>query len=292
MGRQVLASLRGRGHEVHAVSRNPAEVGDRAVEWHAIDLLDQGATEALVQRVAPTHLVHLAWCSEHGVYWESPENEHWLAAGVSLLEDFVAAGGRRAVLAGTCAEYDWSCAEAPLSETATPLAPRGAYGRAKDSLRREVEALGARSGLRFAWARLFFLFGPAEHPDRLVASVARAVLSGQTADCTEGRQVRDYLPSTEVAEAIVAVLESGVSGAINLGSGVPISVRELIELVGAAAGGEERLRFGAIPFRADEPLRIVADVDRLAREVGWRPRRTLEQAVVETVEWWRERAPA
>jgi len=267
-------------------------VGDRTVTWHANDLLDRRATEAVVQRVAPTHLVHLAWCSEHGVYWESPENECWLAAGLSLLEAFVAAGGRRALLAGTCAEYDWSRAEAPLSETETPLAPRGAYGRAKDSLRRGAEALAARSGLSVAWARLFFLFGPGEHPDRLVASVARAVLSGRTADCTEGRQVRDYLLSTEAAEAVVAVLESGASGAINVGSGIPVSVRELIELVGAAAGGPELLRFGSIPSRADEPPRIVADVDRLGGEVGWQPRRTLEEAVAETVAWWRERAPA
>jgi nucleoside-diphosphate-sugar epimerase len=271
----TLPVLHARGYEVHAVSRQPPPGGDDETRWHAVDLLDAVAARDLVETVAPTHLMHLAWYVEPGNYWDSPENERWTVASTSLLDAF-AATGRRALVAGTCVEYDWARASAPLSETRTPLAPRGAYGAAKET------------GLSTAWARLFFLFGPGEDNRRLVGSVASALVAGQPAPSSSGRQVRDYLLSGDAADGLVAVLDSPVEGAVNVASGVGVSVRTLVEKVAAAAGATELLRIGALPDRPDDPPYIVADTTRLDREVGWRPTRDLDAAVRETVAWWRE----
>jgi len=277
---------------VHAVSRRPPSGGDDETRWHAVDLLDAVAARDLLATVAPTHLMHLAWYVEPGSYWDSPENERWLVASTSLLDAFVAAGGRRALVTGTCVEYDWSRASAPLSEARTPLAPRGAYGAAKDSLRRETERLAGETGLSTAWARLFFLFGPGEDDRRLVGSVASALVARQPAPSSSGRQVRDYLLTGEAGDGLVAVLDSAVEGAVNVASGLGISVRDLVEKVAAAADVTELLRIGALPDRPDDPPYIVADTTRLDREVGWRPTRDLDAAVRETVAWWREQPRA
>src|SRR6185312_12912218 len=169
----ALGPLAARGYEVHGVASRDA------------DLLDPEAVTRLVRDVRPTHLLHLAWYAVPGAFWESPENARWLEASTRLLEAFAVSGGTRAVVAGTCAEYDWS-GDGALSEASTPLSPRTAYGEAKNALRAAAERLSVSLG----WGRVFFLYGPHEDPRRLVASVARSLVAGEPARTTHGRQVR------------------------------------------------------------------------------------------------------
>src|SRR5262249_4985499 len=145
---------------------------------------------AIINRVRPSHLLHLAWTTEPGSYWTSPDNVRWLEASLSLLRAFAAHGGERVVMAGTCAEYDW--AEGICREYPTPLRPISVDGVCKNALREVSESLGTRLGLRTAWGRVFFLYGPHEHPRRLVASVIGSLLHGEPALCSEGTQRRDF----------------------------------------------------------------------------------------------------
>jgi hypothetical protein len=94
------------------------------------------------------------------------------------------AGGRRAVFAGSCEEYDWN--HNLLDEVTTPLRPRTLYGTAKDSLRRLLAAAATQEGISMAWGRIFFLHGPHEPGLRLVPSVVNALLAGEEAQCTDG----------------------------------------------------------------------------------------------------------
>ena len=291
LGRSAQAALGDRDYEVHGVARHPPTERS-GVRWHSADLLEEDAVDGLFKSVAPTHLLHLAWYTEPGSYWDSSENDRWLRGSERLLHAFAAAGGLRAVVAGTCAEYDWSDAGGTLSEHHTPLAPRGAYGLAKDALRRELEQWSAETGFSSAWARLFFLFGPGEDPRRLVPSVTRQLLAGRPAECSEGRQVRDYLLSSEAADALAALLDSEVRGPVNVASGRGVAVRELVKLVGASTGRPELLRIGGLPGRTDDPPSLVANTGRLTREVGWTPDRELAAWVDETVSWWRDRLRA
>ena len=106
---------------------------------------------------------------------------------------------------------------------------------------------------------------------------------------TAGTQVRDFMHVDDVARAFVAVLDSELQGAVNIAAGTGIALRELVGLVGAAAGRPELIEFGAISQRPGEPAALVADVRRLRDTVGFRPRRELADGVRETVEWWRSR---
>ena len=231
----------------------------------------------------PTHLLHLAWYAVPGKFWTAPENNGWVDATLRLLRAFYAAGGQRAVGAGTCAEYDWS-GDGLLSETTTPLRPATLYGQAKAQTFEAGAALG-----ELAWGRIFFLYGPREHPDRLVSSVARRLLAGEEAPTSDGTQVRDFMHVADVAGAFAALLDSGVTGAVNIGSGVAVTVREVVDQVGRAAGRPELLRPGSLPLREGEPPRLVAKVRRLRDEVGFEPRHDLESGIKDTVDYWRKR---
>ena len=184
IGAPTLAPLIASGREVHAVtSRRPRTGAAAPVHWHVCDLLDARATEALASQVAATELLHLAWYAEPGRVWSSPENLRWVEASLRLLQAFTEAGGRRAVLAGSCAEYAWQ--ESTLCvESSTPCRPATLYGAAKHGLHVIAESYAAELGLSLAWGRIFFVFGPGEHEARLGGSVARSLLRGEPAICS------------------------------------------------------------------------------------------------------------
>jgi nucleoside-diphosphate-sugar epimerase len=85
----------------------------------------------------------------------------------------------------------------------------------------------------------------------------------------------------------VALLESSVEGAVNIASGAPVSVRDVVTRIAIALKREDLLRFGAHPIAAGEPPLLAADVRRLTEEVGWRPRFELESGLEATIGWWR-----
>jgi nucleoside-diphosphate-sugar epimerase len=287
VGSKALPILAERFDEVHAVSRSVE--GDAAgVRWRRADLLDEKESAALIETVRPTHLLHLAWFVEPGTFWTSDENSRWVEASIALARKFAECGGQRLVAAGTCAEYDWT-AGGVCSERRTPLVPSSPYGTAKHALHAELERIAGRSGLAVGWGRIFFLFGPGENPDRLVASVIRRLLRGERAPTTEGSQVRDFLHVQDVADAFVSLLDSDVTGAVNIGSGRPVSVREVVLSIARRLSRVDLLDFGARPTSANEPPLLVADVGRLANEVRWNPCFTLESGLDQTIEWWRSR---
>ncbi len=288
VGRHAIAALVERGFAVHAVSRVALGDAHDPVRWHRTDLTDAPAARTLVRRVRPTHLLHLAWFVEHGEFWTSPENERWRAASLAMLDAF---DGQRVVCAGTCAEYDWSQG-GTLDETRSAIAPSTPYAIAKDALRREARELLQARGASFAWGRIFFIHGPGEHPDRLVPSVARALLAGQPARCTDGRQVRDFLHSSDAARAFVALLDCDVEGSVNIASGVGVSVAQLAGWIGEAVGRPELIELGALPSRTGEPAELVARVTRLRDEVGFRPSLSPREAVEQTVSWWARQGAA
>lgn len=289
IGLPALEALSERGHELHAVSRSDRDTAEAS--WHTCDLLQPGAAARLIESTRPELLMHLAWFAEHGAFWTAPENREWVRASRELLEAFAEAGGKRAVVAGSSAEYDWSL-DGVCREGVTPLRPSTPYGEAKLELSRAAEEIAGSAGLSLGWARMFLLFGPREHPDRLVASVARHVLAGEPAPCSSGTQLRDFLYVDDVGDALAALLDSSADGPVNIGSGEPVAIAELVEKVAAAAGDPALLRLGALPDRVDDPPRLIADVTRLTDEVGWHPRKGLEEGIARTVAWWRDRSPS
>jgi nucleoside-diphosphate-sugar epimerase len=286
IGRHCLPTLLAHGYEVHTVSTRTASTHPPGVHAHQTDLLDPAQVAALLASVQPSHLLHLAWYTQPGAYWTSLENIRWVQASLGLLQAFVAHGGRRVVLAGSCAEYDWSYGY--CTERITPLRPATLYGKAKHALQLLEDAMAEQAQISAAWGRLFFLYGPYEYPERLVAAVTRALLRGQPARCSHGNQIRDFLYVQDAADAFVALLASDVRGAVNIGSGTPIALKQIIYGIADLLAQRGLVQLGALPAPANEPPLLVANIGRLANEVGWQPAYDLERGLEQTVHWWKE----
>ncbi len=291
VGSRVARLLVREGCEVHALVR-----GDRrrrveditlSLSVESCDLLASADVGARVARIRPELCIHCAWYAVPGDYLHSRENLPHVCAGLELARALAAAGCRRLVAVGTCLEYETG--PGALSEK-SPTGPATLYAESKLRLFRALAQLCEQAGMGFAWPRLFYLYGPFEDERRLVPSVILALLEGRPARTTKGEQVRDFLHVDEVAAAIWAVARSEVSGPVNVGSGRPVTVRELVLEIGRIVGRPELIELGALPYAAGEPMAIWADNGRLVEECGWAPRFSLEQGLREAVEWWRRRA--
>jgi nucleoside-diphosphate-sugar epimerase len=204
---------------------------------------------------------------------------------LSLAKILGVAGCKRFVGIGSCFEYDYEYGY--LSEGLTPLKPRTLYAVSKDATRSVLESFCRGTAMSFAWTRIFYVYGPGEQEARLVPSVVLALLKGNPAKCTQGLQVRDYLCVEDVASAILAVARSGFEGAVNIGSGEPVTVRAIVGLIGKILGRSVQIDFGAIKINPVDPPFLLADVRRLRNEIGWRPSLSLEEGLQRTVQWWR-----
>ena len=271
VGRRAAAALEARGHEAYRVGRDVA------------DLLDAEAAARVVRGAGASHLLHLAWTTEHGRFWDDPANRTWADATAALVEAFAAAGGERAVMAGTCAQYDWSALgqDGVAREERTPRRPATLYGRAKQSAAERAE----RSGVSWATGLVFFPYGPYDQPTRLVPAVARSLAEGEEARVSAGTQVRDFVHVADVAGALAALVDCDVRGDVNVGTGRGHSVADVATTVARLVGREDLLRLGAIEATDDAPA-VVADVTRLRDEVRFSPRYDLEEGLRDTVAWW------
>ena len=284
IGRPCLELLLDRGWEVHAASSRPAISEHGGARWHQADLLDPVQASELVARAQPRFLLHVAWYMNPTDFYHSVQNFRWVQASLGLLQEFIKHGGQRVVMTGSSAEYDWSYGH--CSEASTPLAPRTVYGVCKRALSDLFSAFAESQGVSGAWARVFFTYGPREHPDRLVSSVIRSILAGRPARCTHGNQIRDYLYVEDVADALVTLLGSDITGPVNVASGRPTRLKELIYTAAQKLGGEDQVELGAIPAPSDDPPLVVADVPRLSDRVGWQPRFDLDRGLEATIAWW------
>ena len=291
IGSHLARQLAGEGHSVHLIVR-PEDSLDRLrdcldrLEVSTVNLLDHAAVRQVVLEAKPELAIHAAWHAVPGRYWAAPENLDCVTMSLSLAQILAAAGCRRLVGIGSCFEYDVEYGY--LSESLTPLSPRTLYGIAKNATRSVLEAFCHEAAMSFAWTRVFYLYGPGEEQGRLVPAVILALLKGDTAKCTEGFQVRDYLCVEDVASAIVAVAQSKFDGTVNIGSGEPVTVRRIVQLIGETVNGSDRIAFGAVKANPVDPPFLVADVRRLRNDIGWQPSYGLEAGLQRTVEWWRE----
>ena len=236
--------------------------------------------------VQPSHLLHLAWQVVPGKWAANTSTESlvWVQGSLEILRQFSEAGGIRVVMAGSCTEYDWNLGY--CSELSTPRNPHSFYGVCKNALQAVAEAYANRAGVSSAWSRVFFLYGPHEHPARLVSSVILSLIRSEQARCSHGNQIRDYLHVEDVADALVALLSSDVRGPVNIASGRPVTVRNIVRKIAERLGRSDMVKFGAIPVSEGEYPFVIGDVRRINREVGWEPRYDLDTGLEQTISWW------
>jgi UDP-glucuronate decarboxylase len=263
------------GYEVVGVGTTRAIEENRdSNSFLRFDLLVEDI-DAMVMRVRPDLLVHLAWETEPVVFWESRKNLQWLNSSIKLIESFNRWGGERIMVSGTAAEYGWE-SQAPLIESGCE-SPTTLYGQSKLAL---LEHLRTQS-TPFLWTRTFFQFGDEERSGKLIPSLIDALHAGEDFLIQRPNDVRDYIYIQDVVQIMFSLIASGEIGVFNVASGSGTTVRDLGSKVASIIGRKDLLQFCE---QIEKPSIVQADVSKLKRTLGRFDYTNLDDAIKKTIE--------
>lgn len=274
IGSCAVSQLMNSGFDVLAVSRS-----GEGTSGISLDVHDYDSVSAFMKRERPEYLLHLAWNVNPGFYTSS-DNLDWVVSSLNLLKIFAQNGGKRAVFAGTCCEYDMSYGF--LQEDVTPLKPDSLYGTAKLSLYELASSWSAQMNLSFAWGRIFFLYGKNERRERIVPYIIDSFLKGEKPALKYPFILRDYTHSSDIAAGMTALLMSDFNGAVNISSGKAISLREIAEkaamLIGCPVPEYQEV------YDENMPPLVIGDCRRLNHVIGFIPSVSWEEGLSEVIE--------
>lgn len=199
-------------------------------------------------------VVHAAWYVEHGLYPDAADNADCLHGSLALARGAVQAGVPHVIGIGTCAEYrlpgDCLSVDAPLD-------PQNFYAACKLATFHAMREWFALHGVGFSWARLFYLHGEDEHPQRLAAYLHRQLRNGEVASLSAGTQLRDFLDVADAGALIAGLVDTRQTGPINICSGRAMTIRAFAEEIADRYGRRDLLQFGVQPLRPSDPTAVV-----------------------------------
>lgn len=295
------------GHR-EAVDRLVAAFPGRRITFVKGDILDGAAVRKALEESGASAVMHFAALLSvvGSVRAPFPYYRTNVTGTLTVLEAMAAVGVDQFVFSSTCATFGEPTT--PNLDEDHPQRPINAYGETKLAVERALPHLERATGIRSIALRYFNASGA--DPDGLIGEdhrpeehiIPRAIAAvrggegltvfGDDYPTVDGTCVRDYVHVCDLAAAHVSALQrlesGGPSGRYNLGSGTGMTVKQVLDAVGRAAGAPVPYTLG--PRRDGDPARLVAASGRANADLGWTPKFDL-QAIVDTAWRWHTTHP-
>jgi UDP-glucose 4-epimerase len=313
IGAHVVQALHAQGER--AVVLDDLSTGDRSrVPDDAVfvqgSILDEDVVRRALADNSVAGIIHIAAKKQVGESVERPL--HYYEQNVEgtrrLLRAAVDAGVKSFVFSSSAATYGMP--DVDVVDEHSPTAPMSPYGTSKLICEWMSRDVAAATGLRVIALRYFNVAGAAS-PElgdpgifnlvpmvfRELANGAAPKVFGNDYPTPDGTCIRDYIHVCDIADAHVAALQQLASGDVddafrvyNIGRGSGSSVLEVIDVIGQVTGLDVTPQF--VERRPGDPARVVASVDRIAKDLGWSSRFDLEDMVSSAWAGWQLRHPA
>jgi GDP-4-dehydro-6-deoxy-D-mannose reductase len=293
--------------EVAGLARHegwPADLAHLAarVRFQTVNLAEPHSADAILADFRPERVYHLAGYPHVGKSFHEQEVA-WadnLTGSLNLYDAIARHCPQARVLhvSSGLIYGDPRSAEQTFDEE-QPLRPTSPYAASKAAADLAAYQYSRAPGLAIVRARPFNHIGPRQSPEFAVASFARQIArieAKQTEPVLETgdlRPQRDLTDVRDVVQAYILLMEKGRSGeAYNVGSGETHSMQSIVERLVRLAGIQVEVRAAADRLRAADAAVVRGDAGKLRRELGWSPRFTLEQTLMDTLQYWRDRMKA
>jgi UDP-glucose 4-epimerase len=216
------------------------------------------------------------------IHYPSDYNDVNVGGTVAVMEAMRDTGVKRVVLASSGALYGEQASQ-PISEGQTPH-PNSPYGVSKVAAEHYVSTLGALYGIETVALRIFNTYGPGQelppsYPPVIPHLMKQVQTGGSLVIFGDGTQTRDFVYIDDVVDALVlAASATEIDGeVINIGSGCEVRISDLASRLARICGKRpdvihNRSQSGGVS-------RLVADVTRAERLLGWQPRTSLEDGL-------------
>jgi nucleoside-diphosphate-sugar epimerase len=268
VGRHLVARLRADGWDVTGLTRAEVDLSDPVAAAAAVRAADPDVVFSLAAGRAKATAADRAATVQVNT---SP----WL---VDALPDRC----RAVVRLGSSTEY--AASPRPLAEDAA-LHPRGFFGATKAAGSLLLQAAAAERGVRAAVVRAFQVYGPDDHPTRLVPVVLSAARTGATVPLPARVSRRDWVWVGDVVDACVRAAQDATlppGTVLNIGTGVQTSTEELVAVAERVTGRPIATVPGAHPGRDWDTADWVADPSAARRLLGWEPTVDLAEGLART----------
>ena len=285
------------GMEVRGTGLSHRSCQCDAAELFALDILDRGQVSSLLQRLRPDFIFHLAAQSSVGVSWREPSLtvDINIKGSLNVLDAVRALDYKpRVLLVGSGDEYGASGADAGPIDEETVLRPGSVYAATK-ACQNMLGAIYAKAyGLGVVNVRAFNHIGPGQSAGFVVSDFCRQVaeieaglrepvmLVGNLGACRDFTDVRD------VVRAYALLSQEGRAGeTYNVGSGRAVRISAILEKILSHSTAKIEVRVDESKLRPVDVPKIEADIGRLVRETGWRPRYGIDDTIRDVLDWWR-----
>ena len=280
IGSALTIRLKQAGAEIHTVSRRPQESLGEKRHWRA-DLCDTDAVVKLVREVRPYFVFHLAShvMGAPDLHHVLPAFHNNLQTTVNLLCALAEVGCGRMIITGSLVVDP---------ENGVRTIPNSPYAAAKSAASDYARMFHALYGFPVAIARVFQVYGPGQQDEtKLVPYVIRCALRGEAPKITSGKHCWDWIFVEDVVSGLTKLAVAlGVDGrSVDLGSGVGIATKELVNRICALVETEIQPTYGALGDRPLEPLRV-ANTEASLRLIGWSPSIQLAEGLRRTIDWY------
>jgi len=274
LGAHLVQKLIKKGYHVLAAHR-PDSILHRLkpyindVEKVELELNENQSIKAVFNRNRPDIVIN---CAAYGVNYSDQDIEKALSVNVMGTLELIKAANNfnisRFIHIGSCFEYGDK--KFPVKESEI-LEPTGIYGATKASATLLAMTLSRQISVPLVIIRPFGLWGPMEEEHRLVPLVIKYCLSNEPLPLTGGKQIRDYLYVEDAASMIMNLVEDSKFPSceiVNLGTGIPITLKAFILTIARLFQKEHLMCFGQLPYRSTEMWYLVADTTKWQRLIG------------------------
>jgi nucleoside-diphosphate-sugar epimerase len=294
IGSHLVKRLLDEGAHVHILLKKNSTVWrikealSRLTVWES-DITDLDSLQSIIPRSDPQIIFHLAALVDVSRSWDliMPMIHTNIIGTINLLTSLK--GCRYEAFIYTASSEDYGdTGSLPLKESQRefPISP---YSFSKVSSTFFCQMAAEVFDLPLTVVRLFPTYGPSQESSMLIPSAIRELLLKREFKMTPGEQKREFNYVDDVVEAYLKVAHcpSCQGEVINVGSGIPYRVKDVVAMIQGLIGGETRVKAGALTYRKGEGMESFCDNQKLRQLTGWSPKVSLEEGLRLTVEWYK-----
>lgn len=274
LGSPITEAFLKQGAVVIPVNRTESRVASS--QAHSADLFNEVALKSILLQSKPNVVISAAWDTEHGKFWTNELNVAYRDATLRFAELSFQTGVETFIGLGTMSEYGTS--PGLCNADFTPLIISDIYSKSKIETGLELKKIGESFGGQTHWARVFQAFGPNEKPERFVPGLITNLRKGNEFSIRTPNFEMDWIHTSDVASAIVFMLENKLGHFVDIGTGIGTSVRGFSELICEEFDLDPDLLdySGQIP---GHEKKAIVDKQSQLLSLGWHPTESLRNRI-------------